>query len=345
MSDKIETTLDESSVTAGAKPADPQGKLSDEGSGLGGVADLGGPTPQNSKPDDESNKFKVVTGGNAQAPTTKPSDASGNKQDSIKKSPTFDHAEHEGEEVIAEEEETETIQIDLSADVAALTEGEDLSEEFKEKAATIFEAAVVSRLNEELDRIHGDYAKVLEEEIETVKSTLAEQVDEYLSFAVQKWAKDNALAIEHGIKTEMAESVLAGLKQVFAENFIEVPDEKVDLVDEMTEQLDTMEKKLNEQIEENVGLVKEVGGYIKNGIVSELSEGLSLAQREKLASLAEAVEFENEETFREKVATLRESYFSTKPEVTTVTEDVEVENAQIGGTMDAYVQALSRWAK
>ena len=246
--------------------------------------------------------------------------------------------------MIAEEEETETIQIDLSADVAALTEGEDLSEEFKEKAATIFEAAVVSRLNEELDRIHGDYAKVLEEEIETVKTSLAEQVDEYLSFAVQKWAKDNALAIEHGIKTEMAESVLAGLKQVFAENFIEVPDEKVDLVDEMTEQLDTMEKKLNEQIEENVGLTKEVGGYIKNGIVSELSEGLSLAQREKLASLAEAVEFENEETFREKVATLRESYFSTKPEVTTVTEDVEVENAQIGGTMDAYVQALSRWA-
>lgn len=344
MSDKIETTLDESSVTAGAKPADPQGKLSDEGSGLGGVADLGGPTPQNSKPDDESNKFKIVTGGNAQAPTTKPSDASGNKQDSIKKSPTFDHAEHEGEEVIAEEE-TETIQIDLSADVAALTEGEDLSEEFKEKAATIFEAAVVSRLNEELDRIHGDYAKVLEEEIETVKTSLAEQVDEYLSFAVQKWAKDNTIAIEHGIKTEMAESVLAGLKQVFAENFIEVPDEKVDLVDEMTEQLDTMEKKLNEQIEENVTLTKEVGGYIKNGIVSELSEGLSLAQREKLASLAVAVEFENEETFREKVATLRESYFSTKPEVTTVTEDVEVENAQIGGTMDAYVQALSRWAK
>ena len=346
MSDKIETTLDESSVTAGAKPADPQGKLSDEGSGLSGIADLGGPTPQNSKPDDESNKFKIVAGGNAQAPTTKPSAASGNKQDSIKKSPTFDHVENEGEEVIAEEEETETIQIDLSADVAALTEGEDLSEEFKEKAATIFEAAVVSRLNEELTRIHTDYAKVLEEEIESVKTSLAEQVDEYLSFAVTKWAKDNQLAIEHGIKTEMAESVLEGLKQVFAENFIEVPDEKVDLVDEMTEQLDTMEKKLNEQIEENVDLTKEVGNYIKNGIVSELREGLSLSQREKLASLAEAVEFENEETFREKVATLRESYFSTKPDVTTVTEDVQVEGElHTSDTMAHYVSALSRWAK
>ena len=122
---------------------------------------------------------------------------------------------------------------------------------------------------------------MLEEEIETVKSELAEQVDEYLSFAVSKWAKDNELAIEHGIKTEMAESVLAGLKEVFVENFIDLPDEKVDLVDEMTEQLDIMQNKLNEQIEENVGLSKEVGGYIKNGIVSELSEGLSLSQREK----------------------------------------------------------------
>ena len=247
--------------------------------------------------------------------------------------------------MIAEEEEVETIAIDLSADVAALTEGEDLSEEFKEKAATIFEAAVVSRLNEELDRIHGDYAKVLEEEIETVKSELAEQVDEYLSFAVSQWAKDNTLAIEHGIKTEMAESVLAGLKEVFVENFIDLPDEKVDLVDEMTEQLDIMEKKLNEQIETNVDLTKEIGGYIKNGIVSELSEGLSLSQREKLASLAEGVEFNDEESFRGKVQTLRESYFSTKPEVTTVTEDVQVENQEVGDTMSAYVQALSRWAK
>jgi len=339
MSDKIETTLDESSVTAGAKAADPQGKLSDEGSGLGGVQDLGGPTPQNSKPDDESNKYKVVAK-SASAPTTKPSDASASQGASIKK----EDAEVEGEEVIAEEE-VETLTIDLSADVAALTEGEDLSEEFKEKAATIFEAAVVSRLNEELGRIHEDYAKVLEEEIETVKAQLAEQVDEYLSFAVSKWAKDNTLAIEHGIKTEMAESVMAGLKQVFVENFIDLPDEKVDLVDEMTEQLDIMQTKLNEQIEENVDLTKEVGAYIKNGIVSELSEGLSLSQREKLASLAEGVEFDDEESFRGKVTTLRESYFSTKPEVTTVTEDVQVENEIVGEAMSHYVQALSRWAK
>jgi hypothetical protein len=345
MSQEIETTLDESSVTAGAKPADPQPKLGADGSSLAGVQDLGGPTPQNSKPTDDSNKYKTVAGGNAQAPTTKPSDASGSKQDTLSKKPTFDHVEAEGE-VIAEDEVQETVlEVDLSADVAALTEGEDLSEEFKDKARTIFEAAVVSRLNEELERMHEDYAKVLEEEIESVKTDLAEKVDEYLTYAVSNWMKNNELAIEQGIKSEMAESVLSGIQKVFVENFIDLPDEKVDLVDEMQEQLQTMEAKLNESIEENVGLHREVGTYMKNGIVTEISEGLSLTQREKLASLAEAVEFENEETFRAKVSTLRESYFSTKPETQSLTEDVQVENAPTGDAMSVYVQALSRWGK
>jgi len=341
MSKEIEN-LDENQVTANAKPADPQKKLENEGSGLAGVEDLGGPTPQNSKPDDDSNKYRVVAK-SATAPTTKPSDASASQGASIKK----EDAEVEGEELTEEEVEETTIEVDLSADVAALTEGEDLSEEFKAKAATIFEAAVVTRLNEELERMHEDYAKVLAEEIETVKSELAETVDQYLSYAVQQWAKDNELAIESGIRVEMAESMMTGLKQVFAENYIEISDEKVDLVDEMTEQLDIMEKKLNDQIEENVALVREIGGYTKNGIVSEVSEGLSLTQKEKLAALAEAVEFEDEETYREKVATLRESYFSTKPEVTPseLTEDVQVESQNISGSMNAYVQALSRWSK
>lgn len=343
MSQEIETTLDESSVTAGAKPAEPQPKLGADGSSLAGVQDLGGPTPQNSKPDDESNKYKTIAGGNASAPTTKPSDASGAKAEFAAKGDVKAGHEPEGE-VIAEEEVEETIlEVDLSADVAALTEGEDLSEEFKEKAKTIFEAAVVSRLNEELERMHEDYAKVLEEEIETVKTSLAEQVDEYLTYAVAQWTKNNELAIEHGLKNEMAESVMDGLKKVFVENYIDLPEEKVDLVSELTQQLETMEQKLNESIEDNVGLTREVGNYIKNGIVTEIAEGLSLSQREKLVSLAEAVEFDNEETFRAKVSTLRESYFSTKPEATTVTEDVQVENAPTGDAMSVYVQALSRW--
>ena len=348
MSQEIETTLDESSVTAGAKPADPMPKLGADGSSLAGVQDLGGPTPQNSKPTDDSNKYKTIAGGNAPAPTTKPSDASGAKAEFAAKGDVKAGHEPEGD-VIAEEpaeEAVETvIEVDLSADVAALTEGEELSEEFKEKAKTIFEAAVVSRINEELERMHEDYAKVLEEEIETVKSDLAEKVDEYLTYAVGQWMSKNELAIEHGIKTEMAENMLTGLKQVFVENYIDLPEEKVDVVEEIQAQLDTMETKLNESIEENVELQKSVGTYIKNGIVTEIAEGLSLSQREKLVSLAEAVEFENEESFRAKVSTLRESYFSTKPEATTVTEDVEVENAPTGDAMAAYAQAISRWSK
>ena len=345
MSEENTKTLDESSVTAGAKPAEPQPKLGADGSSLGGIQDLGGPTPFNSKPTDDSNKYKTIAGGNAQAPTTKPSDASAQKAEFSDKGDVKAGHEPEGD-VIAEEPAEKVIEVDLSADVAALTEGENLSEEFKDKAKTIFEAAVVSRLNEELERMHEDYAKALEGEIETVKSDLAEKVDEYLSYAVESWMKKNQLAVEAGIKAEMGEQVLNGLKQVFVENYIELPDEKVDLVDDLQSQLNNMESKLNESIEENVGLSKQVGGYIKNGIVTEIAEGLSLSQKEKLVSLAEAVEFENEDTFKEKVSTLRESYFSTKPQQTTVSEDVQVENApESGSAMEAYAQAIARWGK
>ena len=347
MSEETTKTLNESSVTAGAKPAEPQGKLGPDGSSLAGIQDLGGPTPFNSKPDDDSNKMKTIAGGNAQAPTTKPSDASASTQTFSDKGDVKAGHEPEGD-VIAETpaEEESVIEVDLSADVAALTEGEDLSEEFKEKAKTIFEAAVVSKLNEELERMHEDYAKALDKEIETVKTELSEKVDDYLSYAVGQWMEKNSLQIESGIKAEMGESVLTGLKKVFVENYIDLPDEKVDLVDDLQSQLNNMESKLNESIEENVGLSKKVGGYIKNGIVTEIAEGLSLSQKEKLVSLAEAVEFENEESFKEKVSTLRESYFSTKPEKTTVSEDVQVENApEAGSAMDAYSQAIARWAK
>ena len=342
-----EQTIDENAVTKNAKPGDPQPKSEGGTPGQGGPQDLGGPTPFNSKPTDDSNKYKTGGGPTATPPQTKPSAASGKKAEFSDKGDVKAGHEPEGE-VIAEtpEQETETIEIDLSADVAALTEGEDLSEEFKEKAKTIFEAAVVSKLNEELERMHEDYAKALDKEIETVKTELAEKVDDYLSYAVTQWMDKNSLQVEAGIKAELGESVLTGLKKVFVENYIELPDEKVDLVDDLQAQLNKMESKLNESIEENVGLSKKVGGYIKNGIVTEIAEGLSLSQKEKLVSLAEAVEFENEESFKAKVSTLRESYFSTKPEKTEVSEDVQVENApEAGSAMDAYSQAIARWAK
>ena len=348
MSKIEEKSLDENAVTANAKPADPMPKSESGTPGQAGYQDLGGPTPMNSKPDDDSNKYKTGGGPTATPPATKPSDASGKTVDSMKGDVKAGH-EPEGE-VIAEDEsdEKEVIEVDLSADVQALTEGEDLSEEFKEKAKTIFEAAVVSRLNEELGRMHDEYAKVLEEEIEKVKSDLAEKVDDYLSYSVKNWMETNSLAIEHGIKNEMAENVLDGIKKVFVENHIELPEEKLDLVDEMTSQLDQMETKLNQSIEENVTLNKEIGTYIKNGIVNEASEGLTLSQREKLSALAEAVEFNDAESYKKQIQTLRESYFSSKsPEAATApSADTEVENVEpINEGMDAYVKALSRWSK
>lgn len=300
-----------------------------DGSSLGSVENLGGPTPQNSKPDDESNKLKTPSQTQAAAPKTKPSDAAATKAES---------AEAEGD----------LIEIDMSADVAALTEGEDLSEEFKQKAATIFEAAVVSRLNEEVSRIHEEYAQTLAEEVEGIKTELAEKVDEYLTYAVSEWMGKNELAVEIGLKAEIAESVVAGLKKVFVENHIEVPEEKTDIISEMVSELDSMEAKLNEQIEKNVALTREVGAFVKNGIVKGISEGLAATEKEKLASLAESVEFEDEESFRSRIETLKESYFSSKPQAATETiaEDFQpVVDTDMTDSMSRYVDALRRWAK
>lgn len=304
-----------------------------DGSSLGGVEDLGGPTPTNNKPDDESNKLKTPSQTQAASPKTKPSDAAPTKAESVE----AQNAEGEG-----------LIEVDLSADVAALVDGEELSEEFKEKATTIFEAAVVSRLNEEIERVHEEYAGVLSEKVEAVKTELAEKVDEYLSYAVGEWMNKNEIAIETGLKAEIAESVVAGLKKVFVENHIEVPEEKTDIISEMVTELDSMEAKLNEQIEKNVALTREVGAFVKNGIVSEISEGLAATEKEKLASLSEGVEFEDEESFRGKIETLKESYFTNKPEAAgeAITEDVQpVEDTQMTESMTRYVDALRRWTK
>lgn len=301
-----------------------------DGSSLGSVEDLGGPTPQNSKPTDDSNKMKSPSQTQAAAPKTKPSDASPQKAES---------AELEGESLI---------EVDLTADVEALMMGEDLSEEFKEKATTIFEAAVVSRLNEELERVHEEYAQTLAEAVESVKVELAEQVDEYLTYAVQQWISSNELAIENGLKAEIAESIVAGLKQVFVENHIEVPDEKVDILESMVSELDSMEAKLNEQIETNVELTKTIGAFVKNGIVNEISEGLASTEKEKLHSLAEGVEFEDEESFRNKVEMLKESYFPSKPATAaeTIAEDIQpIVDTDMTDSMSRYVDALRRWTK
>ena len=312
-----------------------------DGSSLGSVEVLGGPTPFNSKPTDDSNKMKAPSQTQATPPKTKPSAASGQKAEfSTKGDVQASHTPEGGENLI---------EIDVSQDVAALTDGEELSEEFKEKAATIFEAAVVSRLNEELANVHEEYASALAEEIKGIKTELAEKVDEYLTYAVQSWIDDNKLAVESGLKSEIAESVVDGLKKVFVENHIEVPEEKTDIISEMASELDTMETKLNDQLERNVALTKEVAGFVKDGIVKEISEGLASTEKEKLASLAEGVEFEDEESFRKKVESLKESYFSKKPapaNAETIAEDVQpVVDTEMTDSMSRYVDALRRWTK
>lgn len=311
-----------------------------DGSSLGSVEVIGGPTPFNSKPTDDSNKMKAPSQTQAQPPKTKPSAASGQKAEfSTKGDVQASFEPEEGENLI---------EIDVSQDVAALTDGEELSEEFKEKAATIFEAAVVSRLNEELANVHEEYASALAEEITGIKTELAEKVDEYLTYAVQSWIDDNRLAVESGLKAEIAESVVDGLKKVFVENHIEVPEEKADIINEMASELDSMEAKLNNEIEKSVTLTAQIAGYVKNGIVNEVSEGLAATEKEKLASLAEGVEFEDEESFRTKVETLKESYFSSKPETPgdTVAEDVQpVVDTEMTDSMSRYVEALNRWTK
>ena len=267
--------------------------------------------------------------------STKPSAAS-SKQEEV---------ESEQEEIIAETE------YDFTEDVDALVAGEELNEEFRTKAKTIFEAAVTSRVNDELKVMQESFESALTEEIDKVKSELAEKVDDYLSYAAESWMKENELQIEHGIKTEMAESFFNGIKELFVEHNFSVPEEKFNLLDGMAEELDDMEKKLNEQIDTNVDLNKRIGEFRKMEIVNEIAVGLAETEKEKLVKLAEGVEFETEEDFTSKVETIKESYFTRKAEVAgSATEPTEeasaplVEETTASGPMGKYVEAISRWS-
>jgi hypothetical protein len=338
MSKEIETMeIEEASnvVTKGAAPAE-KSQLKDESE------EIGGPTPTSGKPDDTESIGKKVAAKmkGATAPGTKPSAASGDKQDSLKKSPTFEETETDGETI--EEETEETFGYAFDEDLDALVSGSDLTEEFRDKAKLIFEAAVTAKLNEEVAQMNEAYEQAFEEAVSEFKTEMSEQIDSYLTFAAEKWLDENRLAIDNGIKVEVAENLMHGLKNLFTENHLDVPEEQFDVVAEMTEQLDVMEEKLNEQIDLNVEMHKKLGGFIKNGIVSEVSVGLAETQKDKLSSLSEGVEFVNEEDFREKIETLKESYFSRT--AAPVVEDAPVEQPVVGDAMSAYAAAISRWS-
>ena len=370
----------ENVVTKGAAAAEPMPKLAD--SGQPSVEDLGGPSPENYRPDDDSAKLKepgstlaqVKNVVNKGAKTADPA-PKGMKEEEAEVEVEEDQeivaeAEATEEEVVSEEEtseeevvaeatdeevqeETETeAEYSVEEDVNALFAGEELSEEFQDKARTIFETAIKTKAAEITEAVKAEYEAQLSEEVASVKAELVERVDSYLEYVAQEWMTENQLAIEHGLKTEMTESFLGGMKSLFEEHYVSIPEEKYDVIESMVDKLDEMESKLNEQIDKNVALNKRLAESVADVIFAEISEGLAVTQKEKLASLAENVEFDSEETYREKLVTLRNSYFSESATSAQreVAEEVEVaeetqESQSVSPLMESYLSVLQRASK
>jgi len=337
-------------VNANAKPAEGMGKLSSPGQGLSpSVEDLGGPTPENYKPDNDSAKLREPKIATVSDVVNKGAKAADPMKKMAKEEVESEEEILEEEEIVSEEEVTEET-VDIEEDVNALLGGEELSEEFKEKARVIFEAALTSKIKEIQETLEIQYAEQLEEERQSLKGELTERVDAYLEYVCQEWMTENELAIEHGLKTEMTESFLSGMKGLFEEHYVTIPEEKYDVLESMVEKLDDMETKLNEQIDKNISLNKRLAESTADVVLSMVSEGLAETQKEKLASLAESVEFESEEEYREKLEVLKESYFSRTPATRseapeTLSESVDSTPVQHGSSMDAYLRSLGAFKK
>ena len=239
--------------------------------------------------------------------------------------------------------------VDVSDDVKALLEGTELSEEFAEKAKTIFEAALKAKLSEEHDKIVEHFAKETLEKIEVAKADLSEDVNGTVNYAVSQWMEENKLAVENGIKTEITEDFMVGLKNLFEEHYISIPDDKVDAVESMAASLREMEERLDEQVKSNVKLQSRLNESARTTILATVSEGLADTQKDKLSKLAEAVEFVSEEDFTKKVTTFKEAYFKESvpaPATSEVADETPVEGVEAPATnpsMDAYTAALARW--
>ncbi len=356
-------------VNAGAKPAESAGNsatpVSTPGQ-AGSYEDLGGPTPENYKADDNSAKLKepkiktvkdVVNKGAAAAMSASTSATPVKTEEVESEDEVIEESPEIVDEVVEEDVVNEIPEIsdnvDVEEDVNALLGGEELSEEFKEKAKTIFEAALKSKVIEIREALEAQYDAKLQEAIEASKSELTERVDSYLEYVSGEWLSENELAVENGIKTEMTESFLAGMKGLFEEHYVTIPEEKYDVLHNMVDKLDEMEIKLNEQIQRNISLNKRLAESVADGILETVSEGLAVTQKEKLASLAESVGFESETAYREKLETLKESYFPSKvatPEAAkteTLSEGVESvqESPNYTRDMSSYLRALSTVAK
>ena len=369
--------IEENAVTKGAKPAEPMQKLSTGGTPAT-WEDLGGPTPENYKSDDDSAKLKTPGATLKQVKDVvnkgaKPAEGSKSLKKEEEEKPedqVVSEEETTEEEVVAEEETTEVEEtqevvaeeeateeevveekIDVDADINALIEGEKLSEEFEAKARTIFESAIKAKVAELSEQVKISYEEKLVEEVSSIKKELQERVDSYLEYVASEWLEENQLAAEAGLKTEMTESFLEGMKSLFEEHYVTIPEDKYDVLNSMVDKLDEMENKLNEQIKSNVALNRRLAESVADVIFAEVTEGLADTQRDKLASLAENVEFESEEDYREKLVTLRESYFPSKSgtqrdKSENLSEGDEASTPQpVSGLMESYLQTMSRVSK
>ena len=369
----------ENVVTKNAAPGEPMQKLT-----TGGTAatweDLGGPTPQNSKPDDNSNKLATpgktlsqvrdVVNKNAgkadPAPKgvkeeeEKPEDQVVSEEETTEEEIVAEEetteeevvAEEETteEEVVAEEQTEEETVVDVEEDINAIIAGEELSEEFQNRARTIFETAIKSKVSEIKEELEKEYEQSLTEQVESIKEEITDRTDAYLEYVADEWIAENQLAVEHGLKTEMTESFLKGMRGLFENHYVNIPEEKYDVLTTMVEKLDEMEDKLNEQIDKNVALTKRLAESASDVILADVSEGLALSQKEKLASLAENVEFDSEESYREKLGTLRESYFPANPgtqrdKTETISEGTAEAPKANSPLMETYLQTLGRVSK
>ena len=381
------TTQSRTAVNANAKAAEPMQKLS---TGIpdgqtGSWEDLGGPTPENYRSDDDSAKLKtpgatlkqvkdVVNKGAKAAEAMKTGSVKEDSEYDEEDEELLEAAEEEDEEEDDEEEGGEVEKkksskkskgseedddeegkkkmeesISIEEDVDALLAGEELSEEFRDKAKLIFEAAINSKISEIYESLEAHYENQLVEQVEEIKLELAERVDSYLEYVADEWLQENALVVEQGLKTEMTESFLQGMKGLFEEHYVSIPEDKYDVIESMVDKLDEMETKLNEQIERNIALNQRLAESVADVILSDVSEGLATSQKDKLASLSESVEFESEADYREKLATLREAYFPRYAGAQKGYSEVINEEANysqpVSGVMESYLQTLSRVSK
>ena len=388
---ETDTTQSRTAVNANAQAAEPMQKLTPgiTPGQTGNWEDLGGPTPENYRSDDDSAKLITPTGTlksvkNVVNKGAKAAEAMQKMKEELEddEDELLEAAKEEDEEDDEDDEEEEEnhtkkskksraprkdpededledeedpkavketfaqVEEQIEEDVNALLEGEDLSEEFRDKAKLIFETAINSKISEIYESLQNSYESDLIEEVNEIKEQIVERVDAYLEYVADEWLQENALVVEQGLKTEMTESFLQGMKSLFEDHYVSIPEEKYDVLESMVDKLDNMEGKLNEQIQRNVALNQRLTESVADVIFSQISEGLATSQKDKFASLSENVEFESETNYREKLVTLRESYFpkyasNQRDHSELLSEEMNYDEP-VSGTMESYLQTLSR---